>query len=85
MSDKECQVETVGDFVCGRQVIRDDKCIFHLENKTDEEADIFEKEFWAEFERMEKNNEIKEIHFDDFIFPNPISFDFNSHVTNVLS
>ncbi len=74
MSDKKCQVGTAGDFVCGRQAIRDEKCIFHLENKTDAEAKIFEKEFWAEFERMEKNNDIKELHFDDFIFPDPITF-----------
>ena len=60
--------------MCGREVIRDEKCIFHLENKSEDEAKIFENEFWAEFERMEKNNDIKELHFDYFIFPNPITF-----------
>lgn len=74
MSDTECQVETVGDFVCGRQVIRDGKCIFHLENKTNEESKIFEREFWAEFERMKKDNDIKGIPCDNFIFPNQMTF-----------
>jgi hypothetical protein len=60
---------------CGRQIYKDKKkCIFHLENKSNEEAKIFEKEFWNELEMMQKNENIKELDFTGFIFPNEISF-----------
>lgn len=57
---------------CGRPIIKGDKCIFHLENKTKEEAKIFEKIFLIEFEKMEKNDKV--LHFDNFIFPDSIEF-----------
>ncbi len=34
----------------------------------------FEEEFWNEFNRMEKNDDIKSLDFSNFIFPNPINF-----------
>lgn len=64
-----------GEKPCGRQTFKDkNKCIFHLENKSNEEAKIFEKEFWNELEMIQKNEKIKEFDFTGFIFPNEISF-----------
>lgn len=70
-----CRVKTriiMGLGNCGRLIVRDNKCIFHLENKTEEEAKKFENEFLIEFKKMEGNYD--ELHFDNFIFPNPINF-----------
>ncbi len=63
---------------CGRKVYKDKKrCIFHLENKSDEEAKIFETEFWKELERMEKDDDIRDLDFTRFIFPGQIDFNRN--------
>ena len=36
MSSSKCRVEMIEGY-CGRPVVRDEKCIFHLENKTAED------------------------------------------------
>ncbi len=72
MSYKKCMVKTErfwGFGVCERQIIRDEKCIFHLADKTEEEAQQFKIEFMKEFE----NNE-GELHFEKVIFPDSIGF-----------
>ncbi len=75
LSVEVCQVKMWDEKLCGRQIYKDKKkCIFHLENKSDEEAKIFEITFWKELERMEKDNDIKELDFTGFVFPNQISF-----------
>ena len=75
MSDEVCQVKMQGENPCGRQTYKDKKkCIFHLENKSDEEAKVFEIAFWKELGRMKKDNDIKELDFTSFVFPNQISF-----------
>lgn len=61
--------------ICGRQLHKDkNKCIFHLENKSDEYAKIFEIEFWKELERMEGDEDIRRLDFSSFIFPTRIEF-----------
>ncbi len=75
LSDEVCQVEMSNGSPCGRRVSKDKKkCILHLENKSDEEAETFKILFWKELERMEKDNDIKELDFIGFIFPAWISF-----------
>ncbi|OGH05797.1 MAG: hypothetical protein A2W22_01765 [Candidatus Levybacteria bacterium RBG_16_35_11] len=60
---------------CGRQIYKDKKkCIYHLENKSDEEAKIFEIGFWEELKRRENDDAIKELDFSRYIFPERISF-----------
>ena len=41
---------------CGK-VARGARCIFHLEEKTDEEAEQFDRAFLGELERLEKGEE----------------------------
>lgn len=74
LSDEVCQVKMSRDKPCERQTHRNKKCIFHLKNKSIAEINIFEKEILKELERLEKDNEIKEIDFTGFIFPNAIYF-----------
>jgi len=40
--------------VCGRSVVRDRRCIFHLEYKTKEEAKKFRKNSGKKLKRWEK-------------------------------
>ncbi len=79
LSDEICPVKMSNENPCGRQRYKDKKeCIFHLENKSDEEAEIFEIAFWKELERMEKEKDIRELDFTRFIFPAPV--DFHGHL-----
>ncbi|MCZ7381019.1 MAG: pentapeptide repeat-containing protein [Candidatus Methanoperedens sp.] len=79
MSDEVCQVDMWHGNPCGRQRYKDKKeCIFHLENKSPEEAKIFKIEFWKELDRMEKDKDIRELDFTRFIFPSLI--DFHGHL-----
>lgn len=76
IADEICQVLMSNGKPCGRRKYKDNKkCILHLENKSDEEAKIFEIVFWEELNKMEKDNDIKELDFKDFIFNNSINFD----------
>ncbi len=52
-------------------MVRDDRCIFHLEDKTEAEADEFEKSFTQELERLEQTE--SEIDLIGFIFAKQIS------------
>jgi len=75
LSDKICQVGMRDLNPCGRQIYKDkNKCIFHLENKSDEEAKTFETVFWKELEVMENDKDIEKLDFTQFIFPESISF-----------
>lgn len=79
LSNEVCQIEMRLGNLCARKKYKDKmNCIFHLENKSDDEAKIFEIEFWKELDRMEKDEDIKELDFNRFIFPNEISF--NHHL-----
>ncbi len=69
MTDRTCDVEMAGGEICGRKTVRDGKCIFHVEDKSDGEAERFKKEFEAELDRMMKDNTVKELDFTRFIFP----------------
>jgi uncharacterized protein YjbI with pentapeptide repeats len=75
LNDEVIHFKMLDESPCGRQTYKGNKkCIFHLENKSIEEAKIFEIAFWRELERMQKNENIKELDFTGFIFPNEISF-----------
>lgn len=83
MNDEICPVKMSNENPCGRQRYKDKKeCIFHLENKSPEEAEKFEIEFWKELERMEKDKDIRELDFTRFIFPARI--DFHGHLFEKL-
>ncbi len=70
-----CQVVMADRKPCGRKKYKNNEnCIFHLENKSDEEAEIFKIVFWEELKRIEKDKNIKEMDFTGFIFPAGISF-----------
>lgn len=56
---------------CERPIKRDGKCIFHLENKTDEESEMFKKEF-PRYVNTNASND-----FTGFIFPKGFEF-FNN-------
>lgn len=53
-------------------MIRDGRCIFHLEDKTEAEADEFEKSFTQELERLKQTE--TQIDLMGFIFTKRISF-----------
>lgn len=79
LSDELCQIEMNDGNPCGRQMYKDKKkCIFHLENKSDDDAKIFEIAFWKELDRMENDKDIRELDFTRFIFPARI--DFHGHL-----
>jgi uncharacterized protein YjbI with pentapeptide repeats len=59
---------------CNRPVKRNGKCIFHLEDKSDEEDKLFEEDFWKELKRMEEDDDIPVLDFTGFVFPDSISF-----------
>lgn len=87
LSDVTCNIRMILGNPCGRHAYRHGRCIFHLEDKSYEETKIFEREFWQELERMEKDNDIKELDFTRFIFPEEISFKnhlFEKHVSFLL-
>lgn len=69
MSDRICQVEMMLGELCGRQSRRNGKCIFHLEDKSYEEAKEFEKEIFEELKRMEEDENIQVLDFTKFEFP----------------
>jgi len=56
---------------CGREVARDDRYIFHLKEKTGEEAQQFDHAFLGELERLEKSEE-SVMDFTGFVFPGPL-------------
>ena len=70
MSAERCQVKMRDEKPCNRPIKRSGKCIFHLEDKTDEEAKLFEEEFWKELKRTEEDNNTKVLDFKRFVFPN---------------
>ncbi len=79
MSDEVCQIVMSDGSPCGRQRYNDKKkCIFHLEDKSDDDAKIFEIAFWKELDRMENDKDIRELDFTRFIFPARI--DFHGHL-----
>jgi hypothetical protein len=79
LSDEVCQIKMGNGNPCVRQTYKDKKkCIFHLENKSDEEAKIFEIAFWKELMRMEKDKGVEKLDFTGFIFTNEINF--NEHL-----
>ncbi len=73
LSDEVCQVKMLFR-ICGRKTHRDGKCIFHIENKSDEEAEIFEEKFKNDLKKMEDDETIKVLDFTEFIFPKLINF-----------
>jgi len=76
MSSEKCSVCTDGG-LCRREVVRDGRCVFHLQNKTAEEANQFEKMFFSELERL-KEHSSPYIDLSAFVFPRPI--EFSGHV-----
>jgi uncharacterized protein YjbI with pentapeptide repeats len=72
MSANKCPIE-MRKGLCGRVVMRDNRCLFHLDNKTQDEAGLFENEFLIELEKLEKSD-VPAIDFTRFIFPRPVSF-----------
>jgi len=71
LSSNRCRVHVSHEKECGREVARDAQCIFHLEEKTDEEAQQFDRAFPGELERLEKSEE-SEIDLTRFVFPGPL-------------
>jgi len=69
---KVCQAKRYNESPCGRPLYDDKHCIFHskdIEGKKEE----FEKAFWEEFKRQEKEDDVFD--FTGFIFPEDISFE----------
>jgi uncharacterized protein YjbI with pentapeptide repeats len=67
MDSHKCPVEMLRG-PCGRQIVRDDMCIFHLVNKTETEASRFENELLDELSKLESSSE-QVIDLTRFIFP----------------
>ena len=74
MAKEKCQVQ-MHRRVCGRRIVRDGKCIFHLEDKSGDEVEEFEVIFRHELKRVEEDENVKVIDFTGFIFPKAISFE----------
>jgi len=70
MSTQKCQVEMLNLRSCKRDVVRDGRCIFHLEDKAEAEAAEFEKSFKQELERLERSESV--IDLIGFVFPRRI-------------
>jgi hypothetical protein len=62
---------------CWRDTVRGGRCLFHLEEKTKAEADLFEQTFFPELERIEEGVS-PYIDFSRFIFPRSVCF--SNHV-----
>jgi len=77
MSSSRCCTWTYERNVCRRAVARDDRCIFHLDNKTSVEADQFCRAFSEELQRFEKAEE-PIIDFRGFVFP--VDLQLKDHV-----
>jgi hypothetical protein len=58
---------------CWRDAVRDGRCLFHLEGKTEAEADLFEQMFFQELERIEEGVS-PYIDLSRFIFAKPVHF-----------
>jgi len=68
MPSNRCCMWTYERNVCRRSVARDDRCIFHLDKKTKDEAAQFDRAFSEEFERLEKAKD-PVIDLRGFVFP----------------
>jgi len=68
LSSNRCVVRMDSGRECGREVARGARCIFHLKEKTDEEAQQFDRGFLVELERLEKSEE-PVIDLTGFVFP----------------
>ena len=71
MSSNRCRMHMSEGNECGREVARGARCIFHLEEKTDEEAQQFDRAFLGELERLEKSEE-SVVDLTGFVFPRPL-------------
>jgi uncharacterized protein YjbI with pentapeptide repeats len=58
---------------CGRDAVRDDRCIFHLENKTRVENGVFARELATELEKLQKMDQ-PETDLGRFVFSTPVVF-----------
>jgi len=76
MLSEKCSVCTDGG-LCRREVVRDGRCVFHLQDKTAREADQFEEIFFGELERL-KEHSSPYIDLSAFMFSRPI--EFSGHV-----
>jgi uncharacterized protein YjbI with pentapeptide repeats len=76
VSTDRCNVRMRMMQPCGRSVARGAKCIFHLEKKTDKEAQRFDRAFAKELERLEKSKEAV-IDLTGFVFPRDL--DMSDH------
>jgi hypothetical protein len=54
---------------CGREEKRDQRCIFHLQNKTAEEVEEFYAELAQHKKKSEEDPSVKEMNFQGFFFP----------------
>jgi hypothetical protein len=54
---------------CGKDVVRDDRCIFHLENKNEHEIYLFEKEFRSYVTQSLQDDHTWEVDCTRFVIP----------------
>jgi len=71
MSQNKCSIQMIRG-LCGRDIVSNNRCIFHLQNKNDKQSDLFEIEFRKELERLLGSpDEIVDL--TSFVFPRPVS------------
>jgi hypothetical protein len=69
--EKKCIFLDINGENCGRDLYSEDSCIFHS-NDIERKKGEFQEEFWKEFERQKKEEEVYD--FKSFVFPADISF-----------
>ena len=68
MSSEKCSVE-MRSGTCGRDVVRTGKCIFHLDNKTQADTELFKREFLSYVAASLEDSRLQIVDCTSFVFP----------------
>jgi len=68
LSSEKCSVE-MRSGTCGRDVVRTGKCIFHLDNKTQAETELFKREFLSYVAASLEDSRLQIVDCTSFVFP----------------